>query len=149
MAQPAANFLRSFSHILAAVFNDRAAFNRLWRDSGARGHQPGMIAVRWQGDWVSEANGHQGELRCLLRWHNSTQLEARFCATYARWLRVCYTVSLAAQEDSGPLRLKGEADLGMLAGGIYKYEGELSQTHFKCSYRCKYDHGTFHLKPLS
>jgi hypothetical protein len=36
----------------------------------------------------------------------------------------------------------------MLAGGIYEYEGELNQVRFECTYRCKYDHGTFRLKPL-
>lgn len=50
--------------------------------------------------------------------------------------------------EGDSLPLKGEADLGMLAGGIYTYEGQLNSERFECTYRCKYDHETFHLKPL-
>jgi len=36
----------------------------------------------------------------------------------------------------------------MLADGIYEHEAELNQDRFECTYRCKYDQGTFRLKPL-
>src|SRR5438034_8120352 len=121
-----AGLIRSVSHLLAAVFNDRSAFDQLWLQSQAGGNSAESLFARWQGEWISEANGHHGELRSLLDHKNPTQLEARFCATYARWLRVSYAVFLEVKEHNGSLRLKGEADLGMLAGGVYEYEGELN-----------------------
>jgi hypothetical protein len=45
-------------------------------------------------------------------------------------------------------RLKGHYDLGSLAGGIYEYEGEVTLTEFKCTYRSEHDHGIFRLKRL-
>jgi hypothetical protein len=149
MTQPHTNLVRSVSHLLAAVFNDRSAFDRLWRESETRGGQADEYAVRWQGEWISEVNQHHGDLRCLLRRNGPTQMEARFSAVFARWLRVCYTALLTADASGDALRLKGESDLGMLAGGIYQYEGELNRDRFECTYRCKYDHGTFRLKPLN
>jgi hypothetical protein len=148
MTQALTNLARSVSHLLAAVFNDRSAFDRLWRENQAGRDQMERLSVRWHGEWTSEVNNHRGELRCLLRRDSPTQMEARFSAVFARWLRVCYTVLLKTEASNNSLRLNGEADLGMLAGGIYEYEGELNRDRFECTYRCKYDHGIFRLKPL-
>lgn len=145
MSRPVTNLIRSLSHILAAVFNDRSQFEKLWQEQPVT--RADWVPIRWKGEWLSQVNAHHGELRCLLRREGSTRLEARFHATYARWLRVAYGVALVAEESSQHLRLKGQADLGMFAGGVYEYDGELNKDRFECAYRCKYDHGTFHLTP--
>ncbi|HTL56525.1 MAG TPA: hypothetical protein VL361_12650 [Candidatus Limnocylindrales bacterium] len=111
--------------------------------------QASEFAARWQGEWQSQASGHHGELRCILRRKAMAEWEAQFHATYARWLRVAYGVLLHTKQSDGRLRLQGAADLGSLAGGLYEYDGELKPDLFECHYRCKYDHGTFRLKPLT
>jgi limonene-1,2-epoxide hydrolase len=131
--------LRNVSHVLAALFNDRADFQRRWND-------PSTPEERWQGEWVSETNGHRGVLKCLLTKTESGEYQATFYAVYARLLSVAYSVPLHGRRDAGKLKLEGQADLGQLAGGIYHYKGEADETAFNCTYRCKYDHGTFQLK---
>jgi len=103
---------------------------------------------RWQGEWISDANGHRGALKCLLTKTESGEYQATFYAVYARFLSVAYSVPLHGRQIGGKLKLEGQPDLGQLAGGIYHYEGEADKTEFNCTYRCKYDHGTFQLKPL-
>src|SRR5262249_10893638 len=147
MSAPA-SFIRSVSHLLAAVFNDRSEFERCWKTYRVPTSGADPFEGQWVGEWQSEANGHRGELRCLLTHTEPEVWQARFHATYARVLRVCYSVLLKASGAGETLRLKGEADLGMLAGGIYEYEGQLSAEMFNSKYRCKYDHGTFTLKRL-
>jgi len=143
------NLFRSTSHLLAGVFNDRSHFEHAWKEYQAIANQPPTFAGPWQGEWVSAVNGHHGDLRCLLTEVGAGQLEASFCATYSGFLRVAYHVGLKAEKTDGGYRLQGQTDLGTLAGGVYSYEGELTQAAFECAYRCKYDHGAFHLKPFA
>jgi len=131
---------RNISHLLAALVNNRADFHRRWNDSAT-------TAERWQGEWVSEANGHRGALRCLLTKTESGVFQASFHAVYAKFLTVCYTVPLRGQMSDGKLQLEGEADLGKLAGGVYHYHGTLVESAFNCTYQCAYDHGIFQLTP--
>jgi len=143
------NLLRSASHLLAAMFNDRSHFERAWRQYVAQADRSTTFAGPWQGEGVSAVNGHHGELRCLLSEAGPGHLKAHFCATYSRFLRVAYTVGLNAKQTDRGYRLNREADLGPLAGGLYSYNGELTQAAFECAYQCKYDHGAFHLKPFA
>lgn len=142
------NLLRNISHVLAALFNNRADFQRRWQELAAQPKIGSGLEGRWHGEWVSAANGHRGALKCLLTKTEAGEYEAMFHATYARFLRVCYSVPLHGRQIEGKLKLEGEADLGQLAGGVYHYEGEANETAFNCTYRCAYDHGTFYLKPL-
>jgi len=148
MSSPSTGIFRGFSHVLAAVFNKRAEFERAWRAYKPPPNATQTIQGRWLGEWVSEATGHRGELKCLLSRISEDQLDAIFLATFWRFLRVGYGVRLSATATREGFRLKGESDLGTLAGGIYTYEGEVNLTDFNCSYRCKYDHGVFRMKRL-
>jgi hypothetical protein len=137
---------RNISHVLAALFNNRADFQRRWNDPAAQSKTNNGLEGRWQGEWVSEANGHRGALKCLLTKMESEEYQATFYAVYARFLSVCYSAPLHGRHSDGKLKLEGQADLGQLAGGVYRYAGEADETAFNCTYRCKYDHGTFHLR---
>jgi hypothetical protein len=134
------NLLRGISHTLAALTANGGDFRRAWAGAGA--------GERWMGEWRSEANGHHGALRCVLRPGAEGGFDAMFHARYARCLRVCYGVRLKSMSGGSGHRLEGEADLGALAGGIYKYRGELADEKLICSYECRYDHGVFELKPV-
>jgi hypothetical protein len=139
--------VRKISHFLAALVSNAADFKRRWSQNAPPPTASNGLQGRWQGEWISEANGHRGALRCLLVRGEAGDYKATFHAVYARILRVCYTVPLHGQWSEGKLELEGDADLGPLAGGIYHYEGEAGETEFVCIYRCKYDHGTFRMKP--
>lgn len=139
------SLVRNLSHLLAAFTSNCVHFRHEWEQDQAGTSKSGLSG-RWQGEWVSEANGHRGQLRCVVTEPNEQQLRACFHATYAKLLRVCYCVPLAVEENAGRFRLQGENDLGKLAGGVYQYEGEATSEEFFVTYRCRYDHGTFHLR---
>ncbi|HEV7924730.1 MAG TPA: hypothetical protein VGR14_05205 [Verrucomicrobiae bacterium] len=138
---------RKISHFLAALVSNASDFKRRWSQDVPPPTVGNGLQGRWQGEWISEANGHRGALRCVLVRGEASDYKATFHAVYARILRVCYTVPLHGQWSEGKLKLEGDADLGPLAGGIYHYDGEAGETEFVCVYKCKYDHGTFRMKP--
>ena len=100
---------------------------------------------RWEGRWVSQVNGHNGKLRCLLTRESDDRYLARFRATYGGIFRFSYTVPLTFQAHDSGWEVNGGANLGKLAGGNYYYEGRITPTNFSSAYRSKYDHGSFEL----
>jgi hypothetical protein len=151
------NILR-FQRVLPSIillgllgFTGCSSFKREWKQTLA---QPSPVPVSgitgpWEGTWLSDANGHQGPLRCLITQGTNGNYQAWFRAKYKKviTLSYAYTVSLEAiQSDQDQnVVFSGEEDLGKLAGGVYRYEGKVNQTRFYSTYRCKYDHGTFQM----
>lgn len=120
-------------------------FNREWKRA-ATGLPPGdALAGRWDGHWMSERNGHNGRLRCIVRPSTNGFYGARFHAKYWKILTFEYAVPLRAQLSNGVARFEGEADLGRLAGGVYKYNGAVTGTNWQSTYRSRYDHGFFRM----
>jgi HEAT repeat protein len=139
--------VRKISHFLAALVNNASDFKRRWNQPAPLPSTANGLQGRWQGEWMSEANGHDGALRGVLTRGDSGDYKASFHAVYGGFLRVCYSVPLSGTWSDGKLKLEGEADLGPLAGGIYSYRGQADEKEFLCTYKCKYDHGTFRMKP--
>jgi hypothetical protein len=139
--------IRSISHVLAAVFSNASDFNRHWRQDDSHITAGNGVPHRWEGQWISEANGRHGALRCLLTQNSPTEYNAKFYAVYAGVLRVAYSVPLRGQRIDTKVMLEGDADLGRLAGGVYHYAGEATDKAFRCTYQCKYDRGTFEMSP--
>jgi hypothetical protein len=148
MSKEFTNITRGISHTLAAVFNNCSVFRSHWRQYHRTENSAANLEGRWIGEWTSEVNGHHGKLKCVLGKDSLGQYEACFHGSFGRMLRVCYTVALRGEPTHEGMRLAGEADLGSLAGGVYYYEGIATPTEFRCSYRCKYDQGTFQLKKI-
>jgi len=104
------------------------------------------IEGRWEGKWLSDVNGHTGQLRCLLFRETDSRYQARFRATYWKVFRFSYAVSLQFEQQETNWQFTGDEDLGKLAGGIYHYDGQVTRTNFFSTYWSKYDHGTFQLR---
>ncbi len=124
---------------------------------GALGAEPGppagsppapVLAAQWEGTWSSDADGHHGKLRCRLTPLSPDRYRAQYKATYWKILRFSYTVTLRGQATNGVVRFEGEANLGWWAGGVYRYAGQITTTNLVSTYRSKYDHGTFQLRPV-
>ena len=123
-----------------------SSFNRDWRKAA---HQPGgpdSIEGRWEGSWISDVNGHNGKLRCLLTHEEDSRYRARFRATYWKVFRFSYAVPLEFHAHDTGWEFNGESNLGKLAGGVYYYEGRASLTNLHSTYRSKHDHGRFELR---
>jgi len=102
---------------------------------------------RWEGSWRSEWNGHEGGLRCLMWRVDEHHLHAWFLSTYARILSFEHdTLFHLEPRGDGAFTLSGSQDLGALVGGVYTYDGELDDRHFRATYSAENgDHGVFEL----
>lgn len=52
---------------------------------------------------------------------------------------------LAVQRSNAVATFTGEANLGKLAGGVYKYAGAITGTNFQSTYESAYDQGQFRM----
>lgn len=128
--------------LLLLLLTGCSGFQREWKRTVASEDDP--LAGRWEGGWLSEVNGHQGKLRCIVTKTNELEYQARFRATYQVILHFTYTVPLRAERDGASLTFGGEADLG-LAGGLYHYAGRADGSNFTATYTSQRDHGTFRM----
>ena len=121
------------------------SFNREWRKAGRNPAASSGLEGRWEGEWISNVNRHHGRLRCIIK-KDGDLYWARFHAKYRKLLSFGYTVGLKTEPTEAGCKFRGEADLGALAGGVYRYEGQADATNFFSTYFCKYDHGTFQMR---
>jgi len=133
--------------VAAASLMGCSTFNRDWKAAAAHSAPSDGLAGRWQGTWLSDVNGHTDALRCLMTKVGETNYFARFEAKYKRGIRftVRYTIPLVTEKRTNDVAFSGEANLGWLRGGVYRYEGHADATTFFSTYECKYDHGTFRM----
>ena len=122
-----------------------AGFNRDWAKAAGLPVPTNSLLGRWEGTWLSDANAHQGKLRCLIRQGEDGRYQGRFHAIYEKVLGFGYTVTLNVTETNGISHFRGDANLGWWVGGVYHYEGQARGTNFFSTYRCPYDHGTFQM----
>jgi hypothetical protein len=120
-------------------------FSHAWTKATAQPVSTNSVLGRWEGTWNSDANGHNGSLRCVISRKKDGSYGARFHAVYKKVLGFGYSVPLEVTETNGTLRFSGEANLGWWAGGVYNYEGFVHESNFFSTYRCKYDYGTFQM----
>lgn len=121
-----------------------SSFNRQW-NSARKQPLPTDISGPWEGRWISDSNGHNDKLRCIITATSTNTYDANFHANYKRLFHFGYTVPLQVQREGDRFTFSGEADLGKLAGGLYTYQGSATPTNYLSSYNSKYDHGKFEL----
>ena len=104
------------------------------------------LAGRWQGRWVSDLNGHEGELRAIVTRLADDRYQARYRARYWKVMNFEYTVEMTTQQREGELHFEGQADLGFFAGGVYTYKGTATDRQWLSTYESKFDHGRFEME---
>ena len=122
-----------------------SSFHRDWKRAGLEPQGTNQVAGRWEGFWMSDHNGHNGKLRCLITQTGEHTYNARYHAKYRKILGFGYTVPLKVQRSNEVYHFAGEADLGKLAGGVYRYNGTMAGTNFHSTYRSRYDYGYFRM----
>jgi len=125
-----------------------SSFNREWHSVGKQIAPQDALVGRWEGRWLSDVNGHNGKLRCLINHQTNDIYVARFRATYWKLFRFSSTVPLQVTPQETGWRFQGEVDLGKLSGGVYRYDGSATQTDFHSTYHSKYDHGIFEMRRI-
>jgi hypothetical protein len=137
-----ASFLATFSII---ALTGCSTFNKEWKAATAVPPPANSIEGPWIGEWRSDKNGHHGALRCVVSKTSDTAYRAHYRAKFWKIFRFTYIATLNGRETNGITKLQGQANLGKLAGGIYKYDATVTSTQFQSSYSSKYDHGKFQM----
>ena len=132
--------------LLLVLLTGCSSFQRDWRAAGKRPVPANSIEGRWEGTWKSNSGSHSDKLRCLVTRISDQEYEARFHAKYKKVLSFGYTATFRGEHEGNLFKFSVEADLGKLAGGVYRYKGEMSPTNFVSTYDSKYDRGVFHLQ---
>ncbi len=124
-----------------------SSFNRDWKKAAGQPIQG--IEGRWIGRWHSDHNQHNGVLRCLISKKEGDLYETRFHAKYKLSILTIsypYDMVMTINSSGDTYNFKGEANLGKLAGGVYRYDGIGTTNNLAINYRSPKDHGTFRLQ---
>jgi len=116
--------------LVALLVSGCSSFQREWQRAAQSSTPTHSPAGCWEGRWQSDVNQHSGKLRCVLVPQSATNCVAHFHATYWKIFRASYSVSLAVAMTEDGWSFRGEEDLGWLAGGTYRYDGQVSATNF-------------------
>lgn len=133
--------------LIAALGFGCSAFDRDWKKAASQ-TQTG-IEGRWIGEWESKQNQHHGQLRCLINKKEGDLYNTRFRAKYKLGILTIgysYNMEMTITQSEADYQFTGQADLGKLAGGIYKYNGTGTTNQLDINFRSPEDHGTFLLQ---
>ena len=141
-------------HLTIAVFASLlilvAAAGCRYHQGGAEAQDPGpSIEGRWKGTWLSDFNGHTGELWAIITGQDDGSLLVKYRGTYGAGLTFQYEVPMTVERDGDILRFSAESDLGDMWGGVYTYEGSVEGDVFHSTYNSSVDHGTFNMTRLT
>ena len=136
----------------ALALSGCSTFNYEWRQAAKKPVVINDITGRWEGRWISKTSGHQNRLRALISLADTNHYDVKFHAAYKletfKFITVHfgYTVRMEAMASTnGRVAFRGSENLGVLAGGVYTYEGYSDPTNFFSTYDSKYDRGTFEM----
>ncbi len=101
------------------------------------------LAGCWEGCWESHCTGHHGVLDAIITQVDANHYCVRFHGTFFKFVPFEYSIILTAQPDGERFILSGQKDLGKLAGGVYRFEGYATASHFHADYTSCKDRGVF------
>ena len=134
-------------HMLAPLTANCREFHQRWEQAPLAG--AGAVAGCWEGEWISDASGHRGRLRCVIDPVTPILWRMYFRGEYSKVFRACYATDFNVTEEADRWRFSGGSDLGALAGGAYEYAGSATRERLACTYRSSRDHGQFMLTKFS
>lgn len=123
-----------------------SSFNRDYQQALLKGASKDSIEGPWTGSWLSDKNGHHGELRGVITKLEGDRYETRFKAKFWKIFSYASEAEFEMQPHNEGFEFFGTKQLGWLAGGEYTYEGRVSPEKFYSTYKNKWDHGTFQME---
>ncbi len=148
---------RSFLSVmlLALMSSCSSEFHKAWKNTPASQG----VSGKWEGTWLSAANGHHGTLKCVVK----EDLKQRYTRGpgvpadakaheffyYATWKSIIggsYKAIHQVQKKGDHFIFKGDHQMPSWAGGKYHYEGTIKGDEFNACYECSKDRGTFTMK---
>ncbi|MCA9251788.1 MAG: hypothetical protein R3E58_09820 [Phycisphaerae bacterium] len=128
-----------------ALASGCSRFDKNWKEAGQQDFPESGLAGRWMGTWTSEADGHSGELKCLVTDLNGGAYQAAFRSKFGGIFRFDHTTTLYAVNLRGMWTFEGSEDLGLFAGGLYTYKGKAGSNKFFSTYKSRNDEGSFEM----
>ena len=105
-----------------------------------------QVAGNWRGSWISQTNGHKGNLNARIRQINSNQYRAVFRGTFFKVIPFRYAAKLdVVERGPGYAKLAGGKKLGA-AMGEFRYEACVQGNSFQASYYSKRDNGLWQMQ---
>lgn len=128
------------------------SFRSAWKTAPAASG----IEGRWEGQWVSTASGHTGQLRAVVSNDpntykmlvpGSTPFEFFYHCTWRGILSAGFkTTHHVTKQKNGTYIFKGDHKMPQWVGGMYHYEGTIKGDDFNACYESGLDRGTFTMK---
>jgi hypothetical protein len=113
---------------------------------GTAGGKPDRFEGDWEGRWESSRRSNSGDrLQCRLQKMEDGHYRADFRAFW-HGLNGAYPVDLTTTEEGGCLYFEGTKKLPKIQGGLYRYEGVVTNEEFRAWYNSKYDTGEFRMQ---
>lgn len=120
------------------------AFEREWQAAQSYAWPENELAGCWEGKWHSNWNGHNGGLRAIITKQGDNYYHAQFHATYLKFVPFEFELPMLVTDDGQIYTFEGDAELGLLAGGKYVYNGTAHDGQFNAEYSAENsDHGIF------
>ena len=123
-----------------------SSFNRDYQQALLKGVPRDGIEGPWVGSWLSDKNGHNGELRGIITKVEGDRYETRFKARFWKIFTFTSEAEFEMQPHNEGFEFFGTKQLGWLAGGEYLYEGRVNNEKFFSTYQNKWDKGTFQME---
>ncbi len=121
-------------------------FNKKWEAALAEHPAPQQTDITgpWQGSWNSEANGHTGDLRCIVNETGKDRYNFQYWATWGRGMKGTFAIDCEGARQGGVTRVTGQKKLGPF--GKYSHEAEITPSRFDARFsRQRKNLGTFEL----
>lgn len=141
--------------VLTLLSSCNSAFRRAWSADICPAPPPANgVAGKWEGTWLSAANGHHGELRCVVsgplevgKLYEKGDHQFFYHATWKKILSGSYkAIHNVKKQKDGSYIFKGEHQMPNWAGGKYHYQGTIKGDSFSACYECAMDRGTYTMK---
>ena len=136
----------AFVVLIALCSGCGLTFHRDWVAAKNAPVSDDPLAGLWEGTWASDADGHNGKLRAIITKCPDGHYHARYCATFALVIPFAYETTHSATRRDGVTYFSGEQDLGMLAGGLYRYNGHADGHNFIADFHADNDYGVFRMQ---
>ena len=125
--------------LMVVLLTGCSHFDQRWNEAANRPETG--IEGRWQGKWVSDVDGHSGELRCVLRRSGPNTYLASFSGTFWKVVPFSYDSHLHGYANDSEFELDGAQDI--FPEGTFFYDGHVTSDLFFLTYRAPYDDGHF------
>ena len=135
--------------VLTVLSSCGSDFRKAWkRDICPAPPAANGVAGKWEGTWLSAANGHHGNLRCVVGGPTNKQGDHEFFyhATWKSILSGSYKAVHNVQKKGDGYTFKGDHQMPEWAGGKYHYEGTIKGDNFNACYESAMDRGTYTMK---